>query len=247
MLILLLGGVVLTAQSADASPIFIKVEGKNVVAVSEKNPYTVFAVGGPAESAGGNYSFIVTVQGKDVTDAVISPANGKSSSGRFNFNLTAPSAITQMTIVVNVTSESSTGSKLSASMNYYVQSVEPVAIKAKVVNQGTVALTNVPVYFYGDGVLLEQVNISLAAGGSQTVYYNWTKSLGKGEHNVTVELDPNSEFVRFESGGVIYTQSVYVGMGNYDTTNAILIGGTIILLLVAYLVYKRPGQKRRKK
>gem|GEM_PF-2566558 len=248
LLLLLLGGFALTAQAVDAtSPIFIKVDGKTTVAINEKNPYSVFAVGGPAEGLGGNYSFVVTVEGKDVADAVISPSNGKSSVGKFTFNLTAPSAATEMTIVVNVTSESDTGSKLTATMNYYVDSVVPIIIAAKVVNQGSVALMDVPVYFYGDGELLEQQNISLAADGFRIVYYNWTESVGQGQHEVTVELDPNGQFVRFESGGTIYTQIIYVGMDNYGNTNAILIGGIVILLFVAYIVYKRPGQKRRKK
>ena len=248
LLLLLVGGAALTAQAADAtSPIYIKVDGLTTVAIKETNPYTVFAVGGPAEGVGGNYSFTVTVEGTNVADAVISPANGKNSAGRFTFNLTAPSAATQMTIVVNVTSQSNTGSTQTATMTYYVDSVVPIVIWAKVVNQGSVALSSVPVYFYADGDLLEQENISLDAGGSKIVYYNWTASVGQGQHEVMVELDPNGQFVRFESGGTVYTQTIWVGMNNFSNTNAILIGGIVIMLFVAYLVYKRPGVKRRKK
>jgi hypothetical protein len=248
LLLLLLGGFALSAQVVDGdTPIYISVHGKTTVAILEKNPYTVFAVGGPAEGVGGNYSFVVTVEGADVADAVISPSNGKSSTGEFKFNLTAPSASTQMTIVVKVTSESDTGSELTASLNYYINSVVPIVIAAKVVNEGSMALLNVPVYFYGDGRLLDQQNISLTAGASKIVYYNWTESVRQGQHEVQVVLDPNGEFVRFESGGTDYTQTIYVGMNNYDNTDAILIGGIVILLFIGYLVYKRPGQKRRKK
>ena len=95
----------LASPMVDATaPIHIKVEGKSTVAIDETNTYFVTAVGGPAEEFGGNYSFIVTVEGQNVADAIISPANGKSSSGVFQFNFTAPSAATEMTIVVNVTS-----------------------------------------------------------------------------------------------------------------------------------------------
>jgi hypothetical protein len=235
LLLLLLGSLALAPQPADAdSPIFINVDGLTTVAVRETNTYSVFAVGGPAEAAGGNYSFSVKVQGSNVVDAVISPANGKSTTGRFTFNLTAPSAATQMTVVVDVTSESNTGSEMSATMNYYVDSVVPIVIWAKVVNQGSMALTGVPVYFYADGDLLEQEDISLAAGESKIVYYNWTASVGQGEHEIVVELDPDGQFVRFESGGTVYTQIIWVGLDNYGDTNAILID-------------KRPGAKRRRK
>lgn len=248
MLLLLLGGVLVSSQAVDAtSPIYIKVEGESTVAIKETNLYSVMAVGGPAEGAGGNYSFLVTVEGQNVADAVISPSNGRSSTGTFNFNLTAPSTATEMTVVVNVTSESSTGAKQTATMTYYVDSVVPIVIWAKVVNQGSVALSNVPVYFYADNELLEQENISLAAGGSKIVYYNWTESVGQGQHEITVQLDPNGQFVRFESGGTVYSQTIWVGMNDYGNTDAILIGGIVILIFVAYLVYKRPGSKRRKK
>jgi hypothetical protein len=248
LLLLLLGGVLISSQAVDAtSPIYIKVEGKSTVAIKETNLYNVMAIGGPAEGAGGNYSFLVTVEGQNVADAVISPSNGRSSTGTFKFNLTAPSTATEMTVVVNVTSESSVGTKQTATITYYVDSVVPIVIWAKVVNQGSIALSNVPVYFYADNQLLEQENISLAAGGSKLVYYNWTESVGQGQHEITVQLDPNGQFVRFESGGTVYSQTIWVGMNDYGNTDAIFIGGIVILIFVAYLVYKRPGSKRRKK
>ena len=236
------------STSADAAtPIHIRVEGRSVVAIDETNAYVVTAVGGPAEVAKGNYSFIVTIEGQDVTDAIISPANGKSPIGVFRFNLTAPSAATEMTIVVNVTSQSDAGAKMVATMPYYVKSVVPIVITAKVVNQGSVALSGVPVYFYADGELLDEKAIELSAGGSKTVIYNWTASVGKGQHEVSVQLDPNGQFVRFESGGTMYSQTIWIGTDDYGNMNAILIGGIVLFLLVAYFVYKRPGSKRRKK
>jgi hypothetical protein len=248
LLLILLGGLIIASPTLDATaPIYIKIEGKATVAIDETNAYFVTAVGGPAEEAGGNYSFIVTIEGQNVADAIISPANGKSSTGVFQFNLTAPSAATEMTIVVNVTSESSAGAKLVATMPYYVKSVVPIVITAKVVNQGSVDLSGVPVYFYADGDLLEEREIDLSAGGSKVVVYNWTDSVGQGQHEVSVQLDPNGQFVRFESGGTIFSQTIWVGMGDYGNMNAILIGGIMIFIFVAYIVYKRPGSKRRKK
>ena len=247
-LLLLLGGAMLSSQAADAvNPIYISVDGKSTVATGETNPYEIMAIGGPAEGAGGNYTFSVTLEGKNIDDAWLYPSDGTSATGIFKFNLTAPTVTTEMTIIVDVTSSSSTGSKQTSSLNYYVDSVVPIVISAKVINQGSVALTNIPVYFYADGELLEETSVSLAAGASTFVYYNWTESVGQGQHEITVELDPNGQFVRFASGGTVYTQTIYVGMSDFGNTDAILIGGIVLLAFVAYIVYRRPMAKRRKK
>jgi hypothetical protein len=246
-LLLLLGGAMLSSQAADAAnPIYISVDGKSTVATGETNPYEIMAIGGPAEGTGGNYTFTVTLEGKNIDDALLYPNDGSSATGIFKFNLTAPTVSTEMTIIVDVTSTSSTGSKQTSSRNYYVDSVAPIVISAKVINQGSVALTGIPVYFYADGELLEEKSVSLAAGASTFVYYNWTENVGQGQHEVTVELDPNNQFVRFASGGTVYTQTIYVGMSDYGNTNAILIGGIVLLAFVAYIVYRRPAKRRKK-
>lgn len=236
------------APGAEAeNPLFIKVEGKNTVAIREVNPYVAIAVGGPAEvPAGGNYSFLVKVTGSNAVDALVSPSNGVTTTGIFRFNLTAPSNAADMTITVNVTSKGPSG-QVTKSYNYFVRSVVPIAISAKVVNQGTIAVAGVPVHFYADGALLESRTISISAGGSKTVTYNWTAGPSSGEHKIRVELDPDGEFVRFESGGTVYEQTIWVGGTDWGNFNAILIGLAVLLGFVAYLVYKRPETKRRKR
>lgn len=246
--LLVMAGMVLTVPASDAaSPLFVKVEGKSIVAVKEINPYVATAIGGPGEGSGGNYSFVIALSGKDVSDALISPANGITKTGVFNFNLTAPSAATDMTILVNVTSERSNGEKATLVRSFFVRSVVPIVISAKVVNQGSMALDSVPVYFYVDGKKLDQRLISLAAGGSKVVTYNWTEGVLQGQHEVRVELDPDGQFARFESGGTVYTQTIWVGMSDFGNTDAILIGTLVLFFFLSYLVYKRPTPKRRKK
>ncbi|MEM0449261.1 MAG: CARDB domain-containing protein [Methanomassiliicoccales archaeon] len=229
------------------NPLYIKVEGRNVVAVREVNPYVVTAIGGPAEvPGGGNYSFLVTVTGRNAVDALVSPANGVTPTGIFRFNLTAPSSATDMTITVNVTSTGPSG-KVSKIYNYYVRSVEPIVISAKVVNQGSIEVEGVAVRFFADGVLLQEKKVDIPAGASKVVTYNWTESVSPGEHRIRVELDPQGQFVRFESGGTIFEQTIWVGGTDWANFNAILIGLIILLGLLAYLVYKRPTTKRRRR
>lgn len=247
-LLLLMGAIAMVPPTEAASPLYLNIEGRNTVAIRETNPYIATAIGGPGEAAvGGNYSFLVTVTGQDVTDALVSPGNGITKTGMFRFNLTAPSKAADMTITVNVTSIGPTGEQERLTRTFYVRSVYPITMSARVVNEGAMALSAVPVYFYADGKLLHVQLINLPASGSKVVTYNWTDSVSQGEHQLIMELDPNGKFVRFESGGTVYTQTIWVGGTDYGNTDAILIGAFAILLFVSYLVYKRPVAKRRKK
>ncbi len=229
-----------------ATPLYINIEGKSTVAVKEINPYVVTAIGGPGEATGGNFTFLVSLSGNNIADALVSPGNGRNAAGVFKFNLTAPSAATDITITVNVTSESSIGQKVVGIKQYFVKSVHPITISVTLVNQGSMALEGVPVYFYADGEQLATKIVSLPVGGSKEVTYNWTESVSRGQHEIMVKLDPDQKFVRFESGGVVYTQTIWVGEGNYSNTNSIFIGGIILLMLLSYLVYKRPAKRRKK-
>ncbi len=125
--------------------------------------------------------------------------------------------------------------------------VKPIVITAKVVNQGNATLTAVPSTFFVDDVQLYNTTIDLSAKATKTVVYNWTsQSVSDGEHAVRVELDPNNQFVRFASGGTIFTQTIWVGPTDTSGSDAVLIGIFILLLLVTYLVYKRPAKRRKK-
>ena len=76
--------------------------------------------------------------------------------------------------------------------------------------------------------------------------YRMAFTVSDGEHTVRVELDPESQFVRFSSGGTIYTQTIWVGPNNSSNNDGILIGLFVLLLFVTYLVYKRPAKRRKK-
>jgi hypothetical protein len=248
VLLLVACAIALVPPAQGESPLYLTVEGRTTVAVREVNPYVAIAIGGPAEvPSGGNYSFIVSVTGDNVRDALVSPSNGVNQDGRFRFNLTAPSQAADMTIRVNVTSKGPSGAISSASYSYYVRSVVPITVTARVVNEGNIALTGVPVYFFADGQLKKTTFIDLPASGSRSLTYNWTEGASQGQHQLRMELDPNGRFVRFESGGTVYEQTIWVGGTNWGDTNAIFIGLFAIMAFAAYLVYKRPGPKRRKR
>jgi hypothetical protein len=241
--------VMLPAQRAEAAtytPLFVKVEGPTLVAVSEKHQYVITGVGGPAE-AGGNYSFSAYLK-TEILDSggSVQPSAGVSASNTFVVTVTFPSQPQVVALVVNVTSTKGLDSE-RLTTNIVITSVNAILITADVVNQGTMAVSGVPVIFSVDGNVIYSTSINLTAGQRLSVVHNWTGYASPGEHVVTVELDPNGQFVRFVSGGTLYTQTVFVGGGDYGNINLLMVILFILLLLVAFFIWKRPAKKRKKK
>jgi len=235
------------AEAATATPLHASpISGQTLVAINEKHQYQVTAVGGPGEGVGGNYSFAFSVVGSSKTDALVTPDSGASATGRFTTNLSASSFAEVITLIVKVTSFNSTATS-NVTKSIAIQVVKPIVISAKVVNQGNATLTGVPVTFFVDEVQLYNTTIDLDSKATKTVVYNWTsQAVSDGEHSVRMELDPNSQFVRFSSGGTIFTQTIWVGATDTSGNDAVLIGLFVLLLFVTYMVYKRPAKRRKK-
>jgi hypothetical protein len=234
------------AEAASSNPLFVKVEGPSLVSISEKHQYIITSVGGPAE-AGGNYSFTAYLKSEQLSfDGFVVPTSGVSTSGTFVITVTAPTTPQLMDLVVNVTSNKGLDTT-SASARLLITTVNSIVISADVVNQGTMAVSGVPVIFSVDGNVIYSTSINLTAGEMRSVVYNWTGSASQGEHVLTVQLDPNGQFVRFASGGTIYTQTIFIGSGGFDNINLLMVMIFILLLLAAFFMYKRPAKKRKKK
>ncbi len=247
MVVLALAGMAFVpspATAATAGPMNVVISGPLTVAVSEKNTYTVSAVGGPAET-GGNYSYVATITGKNVNDAAVSPSNGISSVGKFTLKVTPPSVAQDFVLTVNVTSYNS-GASQSLSKSVTIRAVQPVTISAKVVNSGNVTLNFVPIAFFLDDVKVYNTTFNVTSKSSHSVTYNITAALASGQHSVRVELDPNNQFARFEGGGTVFTQSIYVNPPDYGNSDGILILLFAALAFVTYIIYKRPKRKRRR-
>jgi hypothetical protein len=234
------------AEGATTTPLFASLTGPTQVAINEKHQYQVIAVGGPGVGSGGNYSFAFNVVGSSNTNALVTPDSGISTTGRFSTNVSVSSFAEDLTLSVKVTSYNSTAAS-NVTKSIVIKVVKPIVISANVVNQGNATLTGVPVTFFVDDVQLYNTTITLNSNATKTVVYNWTsQAISDGEHSVRVELDPNSQFVRFSSGGTIFTQTIWVGASDTSGNDAILIGLFVLLLFVTYLVYKRPAKRRKK-
>ena len=225
-----------------ASPMYVSVNGPTLIASGETHQYNVTALGGPGEASGG-YSFVVDVLSGDAT---VTPNNGESDDGTFSFNLTAGG---KGMVVLSVEAVSTLGAEFDSKVQEYtVEVVEPVVISAKITNFGNVPVIGVPVTYLVDDVEVYNTSVDLAAGASITLRYNWTEAgLKDGEHTLTVLIDPDDQFVKFDNGDTTYTSTFYVGEEDYSTTNTVFILLVVVLGVLAFLLYRRKPVKKKKK
>lgn len=247
LLISLLAVAVLpAARPAEALtlPLYASVSGPTLVAVNEEHSYTVTVTGGHGGDPGGNFSYYAEIISPSDTDGNVTPVNGVSASGVFVISIAMPSKPGDITLRVNVSGYSSLGTDLLTKL-IIISVVSPIVLSAKVVNQGSVPLTNVPIVFYLDGSQVYNTTFNLSAGSSNTIVFNMTIPVSSGQHVVVIELDPSNQFARFSGGGTVFTETVYVNPPDYGSTDGLLIILFAMLIIVTYLVYKRPKRKKR--
>ncbi len=247
LIICLLGlGLMPAIGHAEAVPLPLHetVEGPMLTAINEKHAYYVNVTGGHGADPDGNYSYAAEIISPSGTDATVSPINGVNRSGVFVFNVTMPSKAGQMTLRVNASGYSTLGTDL-LSREVLIQVVTPIVMSAKVVNQGSVAVTNVPIVFYLDDAQVHSTTFDLAAGASTTVVFNLTSSVSTGQHTVKIVLDPTNQFARFEGGGSVFTKTIVVNPPDYGSTDGLLIILFVMLMIITYLLYKRPKRRKR--
>lgn len=230
------------------SPLYATIEGKYCIATNEKSEYFIRVVGGPAEVTGGNYSFTAKLIGPPVGQAKVVPTNGKSATGIFRVNVTAPPNPQNMILRVNVTSASPDGVSVeTVTKEFVIEVLTPVIISATVRNEGNMTVKDIPFAIYADGSRIYETTISLDPKASKTIMYNWTDpNLQPGVHVITVVIDPGNELVNLETGGTSYTTTIYIGKSDYTIANITLAAAFIISLIAIYIVYRRPKRRRMK-
>jgi len=230
-------------------PIYVSIDGKNCIAISEKSEYIIRVVGGPGDEPGGNFSFTAKLIGPSPAEAKVIPTNGKSSTGLFRVNVTAPPTARDMILRINVTSVSANGTLVEkVTKDFPIKVLVPVVITATVRNDGNMSVKNIPFAIYADGLKIYETTINLDPKTSKTIIFNWTDPyLKPGEHVITVMIDPGNTLVKLDTGGTSFTTTIFVGKTDYGFVNALLIGILLLSVFSIYLVYRRPKRRRMKR
>jgi hypothetical protein len=252
---ILAASLVMPVNGETDATIAVAVNGPGVVSLGGVTQYTISVQGGPAAQTNGTYSCKVTMTGFAATNAtLINSGASSSTSGVFKFNLSTPQVLGDLTINVFASSTSLDG--LTTTYNNDTKSnvrvITPVVFSVTIKNTGNMTVTNIPVYFYVDYSDSNQnpiyvANVTVNALSTKVVTYNWTTtSLSAGSHVLKVEIDPKATFVLFDVGGTVMTTTFYYNQTGYGTTNALLYVALIVLVLVVFLVYRRPMPRKKK-
>jgi subtilase family serine protease len=244
-------GMVKPASDAAAySGITVSIINPSYGGMSQTVQIQISVVGGPAADVGGNYTYRdVKMTGANTTGWKAEPISQTSESGVFKFNLTMPAEAGQkVKVTLNVTStEWRTNVEKFSSAAFEMKVVEPIAISARVLNNGAVDAVNATAEIYADGVLLDTQYINVSAGSSYTIKYNWTfSSIRSGKHVVTVKVDDPNNLVEFNDGNNEYSLTIYVGSQS-NPAGPILTIGLMITIVIFVLTYMQKPMRRGKK
>jgi hypothetical protein len=242
----------MTAIAADESTTTtITMDGPTTLGIGAKQPYMVNTIGGSDQSTNASYSWTVVLGGKMASLAQLPPANGKMKlNGSFFFNLTAPTSPGDFSVTITVRSDST---NLSNSQEVDMKAIEPIVLSATLKNGGNVTVNGVPVYFYlnDDPVqptLIYDTVVNMTGLQESKVTYNWTSfNLSKGQHEILVVIDPNNQTVSLENGATQMSQTIYFGATGYGDSNAWLWAFVVTLVVLLYMVYRRPAKRKKKK
>jgi hypothetical protein len=246
-------GPLLTVSADDTtSPIVITVDGPAKIGVGQKQMYKFTVVGGPAAAGpNGNYSWTAVLGGKYASQALLSAsAGGPAVNGTFFFNVTAPSVPGSFYVTITGKSINATTNS-TQSLKLDLESVNPIILKATIVNGGNVTIKGVPVAFLlndnDGGQLIYNTTVDVTALSQATVSYNWTLyDLSRGKHQILVQIDPDTDVVSLDTGGKTATVDVYFGAEGYGGINAWLWAFVVVLAVLFYMIYRQPTKYKKK-
>ncbi len=238
----------LSAPSVSAySGIDVQFQHPSFAGLNETVPCVLTIKGGPASDLGGNFSYIIEILGTNTTGSSATPSQSTGPGNEFAVNLTMPEVAPQtLTIRINATSTGNNGASEKVQIDFRIEVVVPILIKATVFNAGEANAVNVTARFYADGELLATQTFDILGGQTKTLFYNWTfLKIKTGKHVVSVTVDEPNNIVEFSDGNNAISRTIYVGsQGN--PMGAVLTGAVVFLAVLVFLIYIQKPIRRRK-
>ena len=185
---------------------------------------------------------LVNSSGTTPSGASVSPSTGSSTDANASWTATvkAPTTAGDYSLIVTYTEEFSGGSeKQTYEAKTTLHVLSPITLSVTVSNTGSLAINNAKVYFYVDGVKVDdsEQNLSVAAGSSATVTYKYySANLSHGEHTYYLSAGDSS----YNLNGLGDKQTFYYEQGNMDYMNWIMILIIVILVIIGIWVYRKP-------
>jgi hypothetical protein len=193
--------------SSETSNVAIDFTGDTTIAIGSTNHYVLNLTGGPA-ATGGTWDYnIIPIYENSTGSPKVEPKNMSSEDNVFHFNFTAPDVgqVVKLKIVAesrNVTDTSSSERIID------IKVVKPILIKAKVFNEGDVAVNQAKVYFYANSGLISTKYVDVPANTDRTLWVNYTTYV-EGANKITIKIDPENEVLKLAGGTTEISKTIY--------------------------------------
>ncbi len=241
LLVLTAGLAMIVAESADGETHNITSD-TNVVKVEGSETFTIFFEEDTEETIGIEFKAKLVNNNGETVSSGVSPSSGSLDNGeKKDLEVEAPKGAGQYTLEVEYTVTIGEGDDAKESKytdKKLINVVEPVKLKAKIKVDGNVDLKDQEVYFKVDGKAIvgsEQL-ITVEAGKTKEITYDWvTMAPSAGGHKVQVAyMDGGEEKIIGEES------SFYGPSSSYTFLTGLMGVFFVILLIVAYYVYRKP-------
>ena len=226
------------ADAAESDGTFADIRAeKYVFGTNQTEKYTIYADGGDG---------IIRYSAKLVNSSGQSVGSVTTSTGIVDLTGTelsvmAPADPGTYELEVEFTFTDNHGDTWTMTKRAPVTVVNPITLTAVINNSGG-TIVGMEVWFWVDGygeIEDSKQTISIAAGGSQTVTYQWyTTSISGGEH--TMKLMGSVGPLAKDVSGLDTPIKFYVGQPSYTLVEAIVVILFIVLIVVLIWVYRKP-------
>jgi len=179
--------------------------------------------------------------GGDTQVGDVDITSGSLTNGvKKTLTVTAPDVAGTYSLEVTFTEVIDGGEGIDTNSSQTIHVVKPVTFSVTLTNNGTVNLTEVPVYFYVDGNKIDdsKTDVTVAAGEDTTITYEYAAlGLGNGSHTFKVLASENANV---ELEGLGEETTFYHAQSSYSYATYIMAALFVIFLVFALYVYRKP-------
>lgn len=187
-----------------------------------------------------NMYYSAELKGPGDKDATSSIDYSKSNvNGSKNLNISAPDKTGDYTLKVSFYADSAR-TELKSEKRAVISVVDPVLLKAKLVNKSAVNM-EIEIYFKVDGNKVEgsEQKVTVPAEGDKEVEYKFVTKSVSGSHTYSIDVD-NNETVAGTIEGLGVEYNFYGYQTSYSWMLWLAAIGVVVMFLIMLSVYRKP-------
>lgn len=234
------GALVYSDEASADSASSASVELSDNIVATEKTLTATLKFSADSGFTTGSYTAKLVNSEGTTQSSALSSTSGTIGSVPYtkDITVTAPKTAGKYTLEVEFTATLD-GNKTTQKVVKTIDVREPITLSVTISNEGSLAVTNAPVYFYIDGNKIEdsEQKLTVAPGSSTTVSYKYfNKDLAAGHHTFKLVSSDAS----YNITGLDKTYDFYYEQGNNDLMTWIMVIVFIVVLIAAIYVFRKP-------